>query len=133
MSNNSLIKAQQFPALWANSINAGELEKVIGLYNKYFTLMPTFSPHSVNNLASLTDYFTQLGSRKGINVALHENTVSCQHTGANAYVLTGIYSFGFEVDGTLLTFPSRFTFVLNLDEEQPILHHHSSQIPRTLS
>jgi len=127
MNDNSATQAQQFPALWADAINAGELEKVIGLYNNTFTLMPTFSPHSV------TEYFTQLGSRKGIHVDLQGNTVSSQHSGANTYILTGIYSFGFEVDGALLTFPSRFTFVLNMNEKKPILHHHSSQIPRALS
>ena len=48
-------------------------------------------------------------------------------------MVNGIYDFQFLMDGTLLTFPSRFTFVIDLEKESPILHHHSSQVPRTLT
>lgn len=131
MSN--IEKARHFPALWAGAINAGELEKVVGLYNGASTLTPTFSTSSVNDRDSLNQYFTNLGSRKGVNVSLQDDTINCQHCGANIYILTGTYTFGFEVDGNMESFPSRFTFVVNMDDEQPILHHHSSQAPQALS
>ncbi|MGH1485538.1 MAG: DUF4440 domain-containing protein [Cellvibrionaceae bacterium] len=126
-------KIEGFPNLWADYVNQGELQKLLGLYNDTATLLPTFSPRSVNTEEKLIEYFEKLSSRDGLNVSLHDNTVHPQKIGAQSYVISGIYSFKFEVDGTLLTFPSRFTFVVDLSLEKPILHHHSSQIPRNLS
>ncbi len=105
---------------------------MIALYSENSVLMPTFSPHAAKTKEDLIRYFTQLYSREELHVKLHENTLDCLQTGEQSYVVNGIYEFKFSVDGTLLTFPSRFTFVLNLGQESPIQHHHSSQIPRTL-
>jgi len=127
------IDAKDFPAFWAQMINDGRVEETINLYDDGSVLMPTFSPHTVKTRADLTDYFTQLASREALEVSLHEKTVECVQAGETSYVLSGIYSFKFEVDETLLTFPSRFTFLIDLSLEKPIKHHHSSQIPRTLS
>ncbi len=130
---NTTIQACDFPALWADCVNTANIEKVVNLYNDNSVLMPTFSPHTVRTQEKLLEYFEQLASRESLSVDLHENTVVCQKTGEQSYVITGIYSFKFEIDQTLLSFASRFTFVIDLAEEKPILHHHSSQIPRTLS
>lgn len=127
------IQACDFPALWAGLINDGELESVVGLYDEHSVLMPTFSPHVVKDRVSLVEYFQQLASRESLNVRLHENTVVCTKVEESSYAINGIYSFEFMVDETLLTFPSRFTFVVDLSKDSPILHHHSSQIPRTLA
>lgn len=127
------IQACDFPALWASLVNSGDVEQVIALYQDHPILMPTFSPHTVKDETRLREYFTQLASREGLAVKLHESTVVCQKTGETSYVITGIYSFMFDVDGTILTFPSRFTFVIDLNNEKPIIHHHSSQVPRNLN
>ncbi|MFT6388825.1 MAG: hypothetical protein ACJAUP_002210 [Cellvibrionaceae bacterium] len=127
------IQAPDFPALWAQHINENNLTDVIDLYNDNFVLMPTFSPHIVNTVEKLNDYFVRLASRDGLVVELHEKTVMCQQTREQSYVITGVYSFKFEIDETLLTFPSRFTFVVDMAQDKPILHHHSSQVPRNLS
>lgn len=127
------ITAKEFPALWAGYINDGRVEDVINLYADGATLMPTFSPHTVKTREGLVEYFNQLASRQGLEVSLHEKTVDAMDAGNNTYVVSGIYSFRFEVDETLLTFPSRFTFFIDLSSGQPVRHHHSSQIPRTLT
>ncbi len=125
--------AKNFPQIWVDLVNAGKLEDILKLYNEKSTLMPTFSPHTIRTQEGLRNYFTQLGSRDGLNVSLHANTVSEEKLGETAYLFNGIYTFRFKVDDTLLTFESRFTFVLDTAYESPVLHHHSSQIPRTLS
>jgi len=127
------IQASDFPALWAQYINENNLKGVVDLYNDSFVLLPTFSPHIVITVEKLNDYFVRLASRDGLVVELHTKNVRCQQTGEQTYVVTGVYSFKFEIDETLLTFPSRFTFVLDLAQDKPILHHHSSQVPRNLS
>ena len=127
------VQARDFPQFWANCINAGRIDDVVGLYSENAVLMPTFSPHAARDEAGLRAYFTQLSSREELGVKLHENVIDCLRIADDGYVVNGIYSFQFKVDGTLLTFPSRFTFVIDLARERPILHHHSSQIPRTLT
>lgn len=127
------IEASKFPAFWAGLINDGKVEETIALYTERASLMPTFSPHTIRDEAGLIDYFTQLASRPGLSVSLHEKTVDTIQVSDSVFSLSGVYSFKFEVDDTLLTFPSRFTFLIDLASEAPILHHHSSQIPRTLS
>ena len=127
------VEAPDFPAFWASYINRGRIEDLIALYHEGAVLMPTFSPHAAKNEEGLRDYFTLLLSREGLSVSLHEETLDCLPIDEQTYVVNGIYDFKFSVDGTLLTFPSRFTFVIDLERERPILHHHSSQIPRTLT
>lgn len=102
---------------------------MLALYDDSAILMPTFSPHAFKDKAELRVYFEQLGTREALNVKLHENTVVCQRIEEQRYVISGIYSFAFKLDETELTFPSRFTFVVDLDRPSPILHHHSSQMP----
>lgn len=128
-----VIEAPDFPAFWANCVNQGRLDDVITLYHDSAVLMPTFSPHALKTEEALRDYFTLLSSRENLRVTLHEKTLNCLPTGEQTYVVNGVYDFKFSVDDDLLTFPSRFTFVIDLGKESPILHHHSSQIPRTLS
>jgi hypothetical protein len=128
-----VIKAPDFPALWADCVNQGRIDDLIALYHEDAVLMPTFSPHATKNREGLISYFTLLSSRENLHVKLHEETLDCLRTGEQSYVVNGIYDFEFSVDDTLLTFPSRFTFVIDLGRESPILHHHSSQIPRPLT
>lgn len=128
-----IVQADDFPSLWAKRVNQGNIDAILNLYSQNFILMPTFSPHAITTTDKLQDYFTQLAAKDDMQVHLHDKTIACQQTGEHSYVLTGIYSFQFKVDGALLTFPSRFTFVVNLSQENPILHHHSSQVPRNLS
>jgi len=130
---NHQTSALQFPALWGGYVNTGNLNGVLDLYNEDFVLTPTFSPTVVNTSDDLKNYFVRLTSREGLEVELHDNTIICQNITDENYIVTGIYSFKFVVDGALLAFPSRFTFVINLNLDKPILHHHSSQIPRNLS
>lgn len=128
-----VIEAPDFPAFWVGCVSQGRIDDLIALYHQDAVLMPTFSPHAARNEEALRAYFTLLCSRENLQVKLHENTLDCLPTGGKSYVISGIYEFRFSVDGTQLTFPSRFTFVIDLADERPIVHHHSSQIPRTLT
>ena len=118
---------------WIEYINKLEVDNVVSLYDKASTVLPTFSPHSLCTPQHIKEYFTQLSTRKNISVNIHNETLRKYDIGEDKYVLMGIYSFSFMVDDANLIFPSRFTFILDISKERPILHHHSSQIPRTLS
>lgn len=118
---------------WITGICSGEIEKVEQLYHEQAVLIPTFSPHTVSTPEGIRNYFEQLATRDNLRVRLYEKSLKKQSLGGNAWILGGIYAFEFEVDQLLLTFPSRFTFAVNLEHERPIIHHHSSQVPRNLS
>jgi hypothetical protein len=118
---------------WIDSVNNLQLETVLALYSADHVLLPTFSPHMIRDDASTRQYFEQLSSRKGLLVRVHERTLTEQVLSENCSVICGIYTWSFEVDDEPLSFASRFSYVIDLTEDQPIRHHHSSQIPRTLS
>lgn len=126
-------KAEDVLSEWISGICNGQMEKVEELYHENAVLIPTFSPHTVNTCAGIRNYFEQLATRDNLQVRVYEKSLKKQFVGGNSWVLSGIYAFEFEVDQLLLTFPSRFTFAVNLDQENPIIHHHSSQVPRNLS
>lgn len=67
-----------------------------------------------------------------MNIALHEKTLKIQTISQDVYVMSGIYCWRFAVDGELLSFEARFSYVIDFSKPRPIIHHHSSQIPRTL-
>jgi hypothetical protein len=119
--------------LWIERVNKLEMESVVKLYDEGSTMLPTFSPHCLSNPRQIKEYFQQLSTRQSMRVDLHGETLKRMDLGKDTYILTGIYSFHFVVDGAHLTFPSRFTLTIDTSRERPILHHHSSQIPRTLS
>jgi len=119
--------------LWIECVNKLEMESVVKLYDEGSTMLPTFSPHCLSESRQVKEYFQQLSTRQSMRVDLHTETLKKMELDENRFILTGIYSFHFVVDDADLTFPSRFTLIIDTSREKPILHHHSSQIPRTLS
>lgn len=125
--------AEEVLSEWISGVCSGQIDKVVALYHEQAILIPTFTPHTVSSQEGIRHYFEQLATRENLQVRLYEKSLRKQPIGTEAWVLSGMYAFEFEVDQLLLTFPSRFTFGLNLAQERPILHHHSSQVPRNLS
>jgi len=118
---------------WMQAINNGDITSLLGLYDSHAVLVPTFSNRLLNTPDKLRDYFEKLGSREDLSVALHERTLIVQELyNQIIFSLSGIYNWRFDVDGELLNFEARFSYIINISNPSPILHHHSSQIPRTL-
>ena len=133
MSQQTFATPKEVLSAWIQAVNTLNIDALMAMYSADHILLPTFSPHMIRDDAATLQYFQQLGTRKGLSVRLHERTLTEQALTANCSVLSGIYTWTFEVDDEPLSFASRFTYVIDLAEEQPIRHHHSSQIPRTLS
>lgn len=117
---------------WMQAVNDGNVESLLSLYDNDAVLIPTFSNRLLNTADKLKDYFEKLGNREDLSIALHEKTLITQELGNQIYSLSGIYNWRFAVDGELLNFEARFSYVIDLSRPNPILHHHSSQIPRML-
>jgi hypothetical protein len=119
-------------ATWMQAVNDGDLDTVLGMYDEEAVLIPTFSNRLLNTPAKLREYFERLGARDDLSIALHQKTVIVHEVQAPVYTLSGIYNWRFAVEGEILNFEARFSYVLDVSKPRPILHHHSSQIPRTL-
>jgi hypothetical protein len=118
---------------WVSRVCSGNPDDIAELYHESAVLVPTFSPHTVTAPEGVKNYFGQPASRDGLGVRLHNKALRKQSLSDTVHTLSGIYSFEFEVDQVLLSFPSRFSFMVDISLPKPILHHHSSQVPRNLS
>ncbi len=117
---------------WLDAVNQLRLEDLLALYAPDSILLPTFSVHILRTEEARRKYFERLAARPGLAVSLHERTLASSIT-RNIATASGIYRWDMEVDGEPLGFEARFSYVFDLDAPSPILHHHSSQIPRDLS
>lgn len=118
---------------WIDAINKLDIEAVTSLYAEDAVLIPTFSPHTLRTNETRRKYLENLMRLKGLSVSLHEKTLIAQVLGGGIEILSGIYRFHVEVDEEPLVFEARFSYVIDARLPRPILQHHSSQIPRTLS
>lgn len=117
---------------WMDAVNQGNMEALLALYDEHAVLIPTFSNKLPNTPDKLREYFEKLGSREGLSIALHEKTLHVQLIYEPVYALSGIYNWRFDVEGEMLNFEARFSYILDISKPRPIMHHHSSQVPRML-
>ena len=117
---------------WLNAVNNGDIENLLALYNEKAVLIPTFSNRILNSPDKIRDYFTQLGNREELSVALHQKTVHTQNISDSIIAICAIYCWRFAVEDELLSFEARFSYLIDVDLTKPILQHHSSQIPRVI-
>jgi len=117
---------------WSDALIKRDLEKLLALYDPGAILIPTFSDVILNTPAKIRRYFEKVMGRQGLQISLHEKTVREQVLLPHASILSGIYTWKFCVEEELITYEARFSFILDADRDAPIMHHHSSQIPRTV-
>ena len=125
-------KPEQILKEWMQAINGADVEALLALYDANAVLIPTFSNRLLAKTGSIREYFEKLASREDLSIALHEKTLHIQLIKDDVYAMHGIYCWRFAIDGELLSFEARFSYVLNLGLPNPIIQHHSSQIPRML-
>lgn len=128
MIKNSKVILEQ----WIQAVNEKSVKNLENLYDKNAVLIPTFSNRVLDTEEKIQDYFVKLGSREGLSVTLHEKTLRVQEVSDFISIISGIYNLRFIIDDELLNFEARFSYVIDISKENPILHHHSSQIPRML-
>ncbi len=134
MKKETMMKApQDVLEKWMQAVNSGDIESLLALYDSQAVLIPTFSNRLLNTPDKLRNYFEKLSSREDLSIALHERTLIVQDLNSQSvFSLSGIYNWRFDIDGELLNFEARFSYLIDLSKPSPILHHHSSQIPRML-
>lgn len=127
-----MIKPENILKKWMLAVNKRDIKGLLALYDEKAVLIPTFSNKILDDPKKIREYFKNLGRRKELNVTLHKKTLIVQPIKNEMYALSGIYCWQFVLDGELLSFEARFSYILDLALASPIIHHHSSQIPRML-
>jgi hypothetical protein len=117
---------------WIAAVNSDDIESLLALYDEKAVLIPTFSNRVLKTPDRIREYFEKLIGHEELSVSVHDKTVTVQPLHDFVSAVSGIYCWRFEVDEELLSFEARFSYLLDLSLERPILHHHSSQIPRML-
>ena len=128
----TLKKPESLLKEWMQAINDGNVEALLALYDEKAVLIPTFSNRLLGKPEKIREYFERLCSREDLSIALHEKTLDIQSIKNDVFAMHGIYCWRFAIDGELLSFEARFSYVLDLALPNPIIQHHSSQIPQMI-
>ena len=109
---------------WQQHLNEKNLSGVLKLYDISCVLIPTFSSEILTDHEQIKEYFVKVIEVQKGKVEFQPNSISEQQVGENMYLLSGNYFFHLIEKEKIL---SRFSFLVNLLSENPILHHHSSR------
>ena len=110
---------------WQQHLNEANLSAVLKLYDEKCVLIPTFSSEILTDHEQIKEYFFKVIEVQKGKVEFQPNSISEQQVGENMYLLIGKYFFHLMEKEKIL---ARFSFLVNLLSENPILHHHSSRI-----
>lgn len=129
MLNKEKQQAIEVLLKWGKNVNAGNIDGVMGLFADDSILLPTFSSKILSSKSDIKAYFLMLAARPGARVDIDVATVVVTEAVESTVSIVGNYTFYFEEAGELVAYPSRFTFVVRLNADQPIAHQHSSVVP----
>ena len=110
---------------WQQHLNEGNISSILKLYDISCVLIPTFSSELLTDHEQIKEYFVKVIEVQKGKVEFQPNSISEQLVGKNMYLLSGKYFFHLMEKEKI---PARFSFLVNLLSENPILHHHSSRI-----
>ena len=123
---------EQILTEWMQAVNKRDIDSLLSLYNITAVLIPTFSNKLLTTPEEIRDYFIKLADRDELSVSLHEKTLNIQLIKNDIYILSGIYCWRLTIEKESFTFEARFSYTIDASFANPILNHHSSQIPRML-
>ena len=109
---------------WQQHLNEKNLSGILKLYDINCVLIPTFSSGILTDHEQIKEYFVKVIEVQKSKVEFQPNSISEQQVGENMYLLSGKYFFHLMEEEKIL---ARFSFIVNLLSENPIMHHHSSR------
>ena len=109
---------------WQQHLNEENISSILKLYDISCVLIPTFSSEILTDHEQIKEYFVKVIEVQKSKVEFQPNSISEQQVGENMYLLSGKYFFHLMEEKKIL---ARFSFIVNLLSENPIMHHHSSR------
>ena len=110
---------------WEKYFNNQNLKEILNLYHPENSLIPTFSSNILLDHNDIKEYFIFLFKEKTGSVNIQNESIVEQKIVENVYISIGNYIFYLSHSRK---YPARFSFILDISLENPIKHHHSSQI-----
>jgi len=117
---------------WVNLTNKLDVHAITQLYSSDALLLPTFSSKTYHGNSDICNYFQKFTSHSSVTVTLHPNSIAVHDIDNHVSIVSGLYCWEIDMDDELLNFEARFSMVIVPNDEHPIKHHHSSQIPRSI-
>lgn len=114
---------------WISAVNARDAQTVLSLYNEDALLLPTFSPEVRHGIKAIERYFDQVYMNDKVTVELVEDTITVQNLGDGLAVIGGLYNWEFVSASGVRQPKGRYTYVVDMKNPRPIVHHHSSVVP----
>ena len=122
--NAKNIKPFEILKNWQQHLNGANLSGIMKLYDEKCVLIPTFSSEILTDHKQIKEYFVKVIEVQEGKVEFQQNSISDQQIAENVYLLGGKYIFNLKGKEKI---PARFSFIVNLLSENPIMHHHSSR------
>lgn len=130
--DNSAARAalRSIPAQWTAAFNAGDVERLVELYDPEAIKFPVGSSTPIIGLGALRRYFSTL-DWNGATVEIKDE-IETRLTGERSAVTAGYYLFSLPLGETLTSLSVRYSFVLVRHiRTWRIAHDHSSLVPPT--
>jgi len=112
---------------WADFFNNADMKAILSLYHDNATLLPTFLPKLLESNNEIKGYFEVAFNRDASVEVNVENAISKELPG-NIFLMTGSYVFCLSSKGGK-KYLSWYSFLIDLSDDSPIKHHHSSRVP----
>ena len=119
----------EIPQNWVNAVNAGNLDAIMDCYDENASLFATFEQMPITTREGIKDYFVGFTSREGAGVEINQSSQHVEDFGDGSYLATGLYDFYYTENGSEVRHPARYTFMVRVDQQGKIAHHHSSLLP----
>jgi hypothetical protein len=128
MKTSQTISPESIVSQWALYFNDGNLEGVLSMYHKDSTLFPTFVPRLLSSPEEIKGYF-KIAIKGKASVEIDINESIKKELPGNIYLVTGTYVFTLKNKEGDKKYISWYSFLIDLSEDSPIQHHHSSRVP----
>ena len=112
---------------WADCFNKADMKGILSLYHAHATLLPTFLPKLLESNNEIKGYF-EVAFNGGASVEINVEDAISKELPGNIFLMTGSYVFclGSKADKKYLSW---YSFLIDLSDDSPIKHHHSSRVP----
>ena len=112
---------------WANCFNNADMKAILSLYHEHATLLPTFLPKLLESNNEIKGYF-DVAFNGGASVEINVKDAIKKKLSGDIFLMTGSYVFclGSKSGKKYLSW---YSFLIDLSDDAPIKHHHSSRVP----
>ena len=112
---------------WADYFNNADMKAILSLYHDNATLLPTFLPKLLAGNNEIKGYF-DVAFNGDASVDINVEDAISKELPGNIFLMTGSYVFCLGSMGGK-KYLSWYSFLIDLSDDSPIKHHHSSRVP----